>query len=132
MSSFAGGRQLNGERRALAWFTVDGNPTVVRPHGFLHDRQAEPRPSAGLFGGKKRLEDLRRMVRLDAMPRVGDFDSDCPRLVQPSAECDGIGGGRPQTQRAAVGHRLQRIFDEMIECFLHMLTVRLHRRKIRG
>ena len=137
MNSFAGGGQLsggqlNGEGGALAWFTLDGNPSIMRPYGFLHDCQSEPGPSSGLFGGEKRLKDLCRMVRLDAVPCVGDFDCDRPRLVQASTEGDGIGGRCPQTQRAAVGHRLQRIFNEMIDRFLHMLAVRLDGRKIRG
>ena len=59
MCPFARGGQLDGERRALAWLTVDGDPTVVGPHGFLDDRQTKASPSAGLFRGEKRLKYLR-------------------------------------------------------------------------
>ena len=80
-----GCRQLNGEGRALAWLAVDGNPPVVSPDRLLHDRQAESSASAGLFGGKKRLKDLRRMIGFNAMAGVRDFYGDGAGLVQSSA-----------------------------------------------
>ena len=45
---------------------------------------------------------------------------------------DGIAQRCAQPQRAAVGHRLKRIFYEVVERFLHVLAVRLDRWKIRG
>ena len=124
--------ELNGERGAFAGFTVDSNPPVVSPHGLLHDRQAESRPPAGLFGGEKRLKNLCGMVGFDAVARIGDFDGDRARLVQPPAQRNRIGCGRAQAKRSSVWHCLERIFDQVVECFLHMLPVRLDQWKIRG
>lgn len=132
MDLFAGCGKLNGEGRALARLTVDGDPPVVSPHGFLHDRQAKPRPPPGLFGGKKRLKDLRRMIGFDAMTGIGDFDGHCPCLVQASAERHRIGGCRAQAQRSTVRHGLKGILDQVIERFLHMLAVRFDWWKVGG
>ena len=65
--------QLNGEGRPFARLAVHGDPSIVSPHRFLHDRQAEASSASGLLGGEERLKNLRRMIALDAMPGVGDF-----------------------------------------------------------
>ena len=124
--------QLDGEGRALARLAVDGNPAVVSPHSFLHDRQAESSASAGLFGGEKGLENLRGMIRLNAVSRVGDFDRDRARLMQSTAQRNRICRGRAQTERPSGWHRLKGIFDQVVERLLHVLPVRLDEWKIRG
>ena len=125
-------RHLNAKGRSFAGLAVDGDPPVVSPHGFLHDGQPETRPASGLFGGEKGLENLCRVIRFDSMSGIGDFDGHSARLMQASTEGDGISQRCAQAERPAVGHRLKRIFYEVVERFLHVLAVRLDRWKIRG
>ena len=125
-------RQLDAEGGPFAGLTVDGNPPVVGPHGFLHDRQAESRPPAGLFGREERLENLCRVIRFDPMPRVGDFDGHAASLMQAATERHRVRECRAKAQRPSVGHRLERILDQMVNGLLHVLTIRLDGWKIRG
>ena len=123
---------MNNERRTFARFALDRDTAIMRSHRFLHNSQAKTRSATGLLCREERLEDLRRVVRLDAVTGIGDFNGHSARVMQAAADGDRFDACRPETERSAVRHGLKRIFNEMVKGFQHMLAISLHRRKFRG
>src|SRR5262245_44828620 len=50
-------REFDGERRALADLGVDGDLAAVARHQLVHDREAEARALADIFGREERVPD---------------------------------------------------------------------------
>lgn len=125
-------RQLNGEGGPFTRLTVDGDPPIVSPYSFLDDGQAETRPATGLLGREERLENLCRVVGFDPMPRIGNFDREPAGLMQPATKGHGVDQCGAKAQGSSVGHRLERVLDQVVNGLLHVLTIGFYWWKIRG
>ena len=123
---------MDSERRTFARFALDGDTAIMRSHCFLDNSETKTRSTTSLLGREERLKDLCRVVRLDAVTGIGDFNGHSARVMQAAADGDRFDARRPQTQRSTVRHGLKCVFNEVVQGFQHVLTICLNRRKVGG
>lgn len=113
--------QTNDERGAATNRAFDANPTVVVVDDFLARRQSETGPAfAGcigtVFGGEERVEDFRQTFWCNAAAAIAN------RQLNETVGCC---GGSNQ-QRAAFGHRLSSVDDQVHHDPLELIAAGLN------
>src|SRR6185437_13275338 len=92
---------------------LDGDGAAVIAHDAEADGEAEP--YAGRLRREERLEDLLAQIRGDARPGVLDRDRE-----------EGALHARADHERAAVGHRVRRVEEEVEEHLLELVRIAEH------
>ena len=110
-------RQPDAERRAPAGVAFQFDPAAVRADDALHNHQTQS--GALFFGREKRLKNAVDLFLRNAAAGVGHAHPDAVRAFA------GL-----QRQRAALGHRLHRVFDEIHQNLLHLRRVHRRRRQL--
>ena len=104
-------RQRDRERRPLTDHARGADGAAVAVEDALHDRQAEPGPSAARLRGEKRREDLRDVLGLDAVTRVGELDA---REAGLPARDDDERAAPFRHRVASVGHEVHEDLGELL------------------
>ena len=107
-------RQLDGEYRSPTRLVRGVDLASVGAHHFADDAEAQARPVSDRLRRDPRLEEVRQQIGGDAGASVSHFQANAP-----------LGARAADAERAAVGHGVQRVGDEVQQGELELRRVRV-------